>query len=203
METPDGYICTKEGDECVIEHKRTGMGCLNLFLGIWLGGWTVGCIFLVHSYLNGGKMEDGSPIPLWFVSAFVIPWFVVALLLSYAMLARKTFRFTNVAMHIETRLFFLRWSVTLPRDTISEIKQMKDGGEGDDSFPSWGLEIRSSSLVDSPWQWFVLLNNFGRNHRMRKILTRLPYDHSKWLGTKLSEWSGVPAKFCPEPSPDE
>jgi len=199
MEPPDGYTYTIVGDECLIEHKRTGMGCLNLFLGVWLSGWTVGCAALVHGYFNGGKMKGGDPISLWFVLAFVIPWFLVGYVLLYSIFARKTFRLTTDTMQIETRLLFLRWSISLPRDTISEIKQIKDGGDDDDSFPSWGLRLRAASLVDSPLRRLAEINHFGRNNRMRTILSRLPYEHSQWMATILSEWSGIPAEFCSEP----
>ena len=199
METPDGYTYTVVGEECIIDHKRTGMGCLNLFLGVWLTGWTFGCVFLVRAYFTGGKMEGGDPIPLWFVMAFVIPWFFVAFLLLYSNFARKRFRLTPDTLHVETQILFLQWSISIPRETISEIRQVKDGGEGDDSFPSWGLRIRSSSLVNSLVHRLVQFNNFGRNNRMRTILARLPYDHSRWLAEILSEWSGVAATFCPEP----
>ena len=199
MDTPDGYTYLVDRDECIIDHSRTGMGCLNLFLGVWLTGWTIGCVFLVHAYFTGGKMEGGDPIPLWFVMAFVVPWFCVALLLLYSSFARKRFRLTSDTLHIETKLLFLHWSVSIPRESISEIKQIKDGGEGDDSFPSWGLRIRSLALVNTLVHRPVVFNNFGRKYRMRTILARLPYDHSEWLAKILSEWSGVAANLCPKP----
>ena len=199
MDTPDGYTYLVDQDECIIDHCRTGMGCLNLFLGVWLAGWTFGCVFLVHAYFTGGKMEGGDPIPLWFVMAFVGPWFFVAFMLLYSKFARKRFRLTSDMLHIETRVLFLQWGVSIPRETISEIKQIKDGGEGDDSFPSWGLRIRSSAVVNGLVHRLVLLSNFGRAYRMRTILARLPYDHSEWLATVLSDWSGVAATLCPKP----
>jgi len=199
MDTPDAYAYTVDGDECIIDHARTGMGRLNLFLRVWLTGWTFVCIFLIHAYFIGGKMEGGDPISLWFVMAFVGPWFFVASMLLYANFARKRFRLTSDMLHIETRLLFLHWDVTFPRETISEIRQIKDGGEGDDSFPSWGLRIRSSALVNTLVHRLVLINNFGRKNRMRTILARLPYDHSEWLATVLSDWSGVAATLCPKP----
>lgn len=202
MDTPAGYTYVVDQDECIIDHYRTGMGCLNLFLGVWLAGWTFGCAFLVRAYVNGGKMESGDPIQLWFVMAFVGPWFFVAFLLLYSIFARKRFRLASDTFHIETQLWFLNWSISIPRESISEIKQIKDGGEGDDSFPSWGLLIRSSALVDGPMHRLVWLSHFGRTYRMRTILARLPYDHSAWLATVLSDWSGVPASLCPKPEAD-
>ncbi|MFN7291047.1 MAG: hypothetical protein ACK5T6_10715 [Pirellula sp.] len=199
MNPPNGFTYTVNGDECCIEHSRTGMGCLNLFLGTWLTGWTFGCASLIRSYLTGGKMENGEPIPLWFVMAFVGPWFLVAFLLLYSNFARKCFRLTADMLHIETRLLLLKWTVSIPRGTITEIQQIKDGGEGDDSFPSWGLKIRSSAFVNTLAHRLILFNNFGRTNRMRSILARLPYDQSEWLATILSKWSGVTAFMCPKP----
>jgi hypothetical protein len=199
MKPPEGYTYTVNGDECIIEHARTGMGCLNLFLGTWLTAWTFGCVSLIRSYLGGGRMENGEPIPLWFVMAFVGAWFLVAFLLLYSNFARKRFRLTADILHIETRLLLLKWSVTIPRETISEIQQIQDGGEGDDSFPSWGLRIRSSAPANSLVHRLILFNHFGRTNRMRTVIARLPYGHSEWLATILSKWSGVKATLCPKP----
>ncbi len=100
-----------------------------------LDGW----LWRAHSWLlRWWQMENGEPIPLWFVMAFVGPWFFVAFLLLYSNFARKRFRLTADMLHIETRLLLLRWSVSIPRGTISEIQQVKDGGEGDDSFQVGG-----------------------------------------------------------------
>jgi hypothetical protein len=142
-------------------------------------------------------MEGGDSIRLWHVMAFVGPWFFVAFLLLYSNFARKRFRLTTDTLHIETRLLFLQWGVSIPRETISEVKQIKDSEPYDS--PSWGLRIRSSALVNVLVQRLVLLNNFGRTIRMRTILAQLPYDHSEWLATVLSDWSGVAATLCPKP----
>ncbi len=199
MDPPDGYRFRVNGDECLIEHQRTGMGCLKLFLGCWLAAWTLGCVTLIYQYCNAGKMENGDPIPLWFVLAFVIPWFIVAYLLLYLHFARKKFRLTNDALQVETRLFWMVWQMTLPRESISRIMQVQDGGEGDDSFPSWGLRLQSTSVVQTAWQRLSLVNHFGRHHRFRTLLARLPYEHSAWLAEVLEQWSGVPAELCENP----
>jgi hypothetical protein len=46
---PDGFDFRRlSEDVVVIGHKRTGMGCMNTFLIVWLIGWTIGCIFLLY-----------------------------------------------------------------------------------------------------------------------------------------------------------
>lgn len=199
MNIPDGYTYTVHGDECTIDHTRTGMGCLNIFLGAWLVFWSIGCASLIRSYLTGGKMENGEPIPLWFVLAFLGAWFFVAFLLLYSNFARKRFRLTADMLRIETRLLLLNWSISIPREAISEIQQIKDGGEGDDSFPSWGLRIRSSAVTNTVVHRLMLFGNFRRKNRTHTILARLPYDDSKWLATILSDWSGVTKTLCTKP----
>jgi hypothetical protein len=197
---PEGFKFKTTGSECVIEHTRTGMGCLNIFLTLWLSGWTVGCAFMIHNYVNSVKhMDHNSPIPLFFVLGFVIPWFIVAYLLLYLKFARKTFRLGDTFLSIETHLILVSWKVVLLRNTITHIQQEKDGGEGEDSFPSWGLKIKCMAVVESRFQRLRLFNNFGRNMQYHSLLYRLPYKHSEWLGIVIARWSGADLKLCPKP----
>lgn len=177
---PNGFTIMECGtDACIIRHSRTGMGCLNIFLGAWLGGWTVGCLFLVLAYLNGGKMENGDPMPFWFVGVFWTAEAVVACILIYLLFCRKTFRIESDALTIETNVLRIRWHKTISSQTIRRFIQVKDGGEGDDSFPSWGLKVEAA--------------------RTLTILRRLPYDHSLWLGQVLANWAGVEFLKCLNP----
>ena len=60
---------------------------------------------------------------------------------------------------------------------LKEVKQVKDGGEGEDSFPSWGLALIAGTEVH--------------------VLSRQPIDKSDWLGPIIAKWAGVefePAK---------
>ncbi|MFN7841021.1 MAG: hypothetical protein ACK5N9_04785, partial [Pirellula sp.] len=61
---------------------------------------------------------------------------------------------------------------------------IQDGGEGDDSFPSWGLKVRSSVMTNTLVHRLMFFNNFGRTNRVRTI---------------LSKWSGATASLCPKP----
>jgi hypothetical protein len=58
------------------------------------------------------------------------------------------------------------------RQSIKAVKQVKDGGEGEDSFPSWGLSIIGDKAVG--------------------IISRQPMEKSDWLGPIVAEWAGVP-----------
>jgi hypothetical protein len=57
------------------------------------------------------------------------------------------------------------------RSSIRRIVQVKDGGEDDDSFPSWGLKVEGEKEVT--------------------LIYRQPYDKSHWLGGVLAKWAQV------------
>ena len=59
-----------------------------------------------------------------------------------------------------------------PRQQVTAVKQVKDGGEGDDSFPSWGLVVMGADGVF--------------------VLSRQPRDKSDWLGPVIAKWAGAP-----------
>jgi hypothetical protein len=172
---------------------------MNTFLLVWLAAWTVACGFLVRAYVTGERMADGTTTPLWGVLAFVIPWFFVACLLLYFNFARKTFRLGEKSLRVETRLLFASWNWEIPRDTITKIRQVKDGGEDDDSFHSWGLKIDSAASIDGLLHRILHINNFRRSTRSRSLLFRLPYEHSEWLGIVIARWADVDVELCRKP----
>lgn len=190
------YSYTVNGDECVIQHKRSGAGCLSLFLGVLLMAWGAFWLDKIRGYLNRGS---GDLFELCYITSFGIPWFSTVVLLLYVNFNRKTFRFSTDFLSIETKLFSVRWHhIRLRRDSILEIKQVKDGGGKSDSFPSWGLQIKAAAVSDSWLQRLVLMFNFGRHTRYRTILWKLPYAQSKWLAEVLGNWTGITPQLCRE-----
>jgi hypothetical protein len=181
------------------------MSKMNWFLGVWLAGWACFCAAALYGYMNGdkAKMMGGDPIPLWLVLAVVSIWLAGAFMLLFSKFARKTFRLTNDTLRIETHFFSIHWCISLPRHSISQIKQVKDGGLGrdggarPDSFPSWGLQIKSAAESKSVLQRFLLINSIGSSNRYRTILARLPYDRSEWLADTLGKWAGITPELCP------
>lgn len=155
----------------IIHHKRTGMGCMNMFLIFWLAGWTVGCVFLLHQYLTMELMDSGDPIPLWFLMVFWGAEVLVAVLLTYLFFSRKSFRVDHEYLIVVKDFLGCRWSRPIPRTSIRRLVQVKDGGEGEDSFPSWGLQIEGE--------------------RKTTLIYRQPHDKSRWLGQFLARWANV------------
>lgn len=176
---PDGFKLELDGREAfVIRHKRTGMGCMNLFLMVWLAGWTVGCVFLLQQYFAGGTMDSGDPIPWWFVALFWAAEIGVAALLLNLVFSRKRFRVTPNAIEMETDLLGWKRTKTVQRSNLRYLEQVKDGGEGEDSFPSWGLVAHGAEKTT--------------------LIYRQPHNKSLWLGRILARWTGAEFRELPE-----
>ena len=58
---------------------------------------------------------------------------------------------------------------------------MRDGGQGDDSFPSWGLEVEADTNTNP---------NIDTD-RKTTLLYRQPYEKSRWLGQVVARWAEV------------
>lgn len=197
--TPECFTVRTAGTACTIEHVRSGMGCLNVFLSVWLAGWTFTCAMLTYNYFTGGKMEDGSPMPLRFLLLFLGAWVLVAFWLLYSRFARKMFILGENTLRVETRLLWLRWSLTIPREQISYLKQVQDGGRDGDSFPSWGLKVKAPAAENTLLDHVPIVNRWGRSNCLRTVLWRLPYEQSEWLGIVIARWAGAGLELCPNP----
>lgn len=180
---PEGITLQQSGEDLVIRFERTGMGCLNGFLIFWLVCWTGGCIFLLLQYLAGGVMDDGEAVPLWIVVAFWSAEIIMATYLVYVLFCEKVFRVGEQNLVIETNVLGYKRSRSIPKNAIKRLIQEKDGGEGDDSFPSWGLKIEADKKVT--------------------LVFRQPYEKSHWVGRVLAAWANVefakaPEEECPD-----
>jgi hypothetical protein len=57
------------------------------------------------------------------------------------------------------------------RVEVTAVRQVKDGGDGEDSFPSWALAV------------------VGRTEM--RVLSKQPIEKSAWLGLIVARWAGV------------
>ena len=169
---PPGFTLAGDGpDAIVIRHRRTGMGCMNAFLLVWLAIWTAGCIVFFWIQPAGIHWESGTPPPPWAAAIFWAFDIVAGLIAAYLFFCRKTFRIDHRLLVVETRVLGLKWVHTFPRESIRRFVQIQDGGQGEDSFPSWALKIEADYKT--------------------KLLVRQPYAQSQWLGQILALWAGV------------
>jgi hypothetical protein len=169
---PAGFtVVPGDDDAVIIHHKRTSMRAMNIFLTVWLIGWSVFCVVLVVKFLNGASMDDGEPVSLWKMLFFFLAEIVVACWLAYSLFCKQSFRIEAASLTVNTDVLGFKRTATIPRSSIRRIVQVKDGGEDDDSFPSWGLKVEGEKEVT--------------------LIYRQPYDKSHWLGGVLAKWAQV------------
>jgi len=165
-----------------IEFANERRSCLVIFLGVWMAGWTVACVFLLSQLLAGQRLAPNEPGSFMNSSAgawlFATPFFVaeifMGLLLLWLWHGRTELLHGENDMRLVQRFFRFPRQKFLRRNDITRVIQVKDGGEGDDSFPTWGLKVEVS----------------GGDQVM--LLWRQPIEHSDWLGPLVAEWAGKP-----------
>jgi hypothetical protein len=152
-----------------VAYRTTGMGCLAVFLFVWLCGWTIGCVFFTYKALFGESGIDYGGL------LFMVPfWCAEFLVFGYMLWHFRSitmFTFYPDRLVIERTLLHYRRQRSIPKEEIEIVRQIKDGGEGDDSFPSWGLAIEGRSNI--------------------KLLSRQEIEKSAWLGPIVARWAGV------------
>lgn len=174
---PDGFRTASSGSgELVIHHKRVG-GCLNLFMIVFLAIWTFSCVTVLPLAL----MNEKDPRLWWFPIAFMVGEVVTAWLVVYLVFCRKTYVIGNNEMSVTTTVGRYRKSEVIRKVHIRRLVQIQDGGVGEDSFPTWGLEVQTT---------------IGR----RCLVFRQPHEQSLWLGGVVAKWAGVDFTTVPEDS---
>ncbi|MEO0795136.1 MAG: hypothetical protein AAFX93_08245 [Verrucomicrobiota bacterium] len=166
-------------DTFAIEYRRSGMGCMNVFLMVWLAIWTAGCVLMIRTRIPEWRQEGTDVVPIPVILLFWAFEFVVAGILLYLLFCRKSFLFDEQHMVLETRVLFYKKARIYPRNQIQQLVQFKDGGGGDDSFPSWGLKLVHE----------------GKKHG---LIHRQPHEKSQWLGSVIAAWAGVSFVGVPE-----
>lgn len=176
---PPGFtLHISDRHRLVIHYRWSGMGALTAFLVVWLSGWSLGCVALLHAYLNPGP---GDPVPLAVLMSFWTAEIIVFGLLVYLHISRKTFTLDAQSLTIHTQLWRWQWQRVIHKHQIAELIQVQDGGKGRDSFPSWGLHL------------------VGFSKARLKLVSRQPYEKSAWLGQVIAQWAGAP--YLPAPPP--
>lgn len=184
---PEGFaLAAESGDDLIIRYKHTGMGCMNIFLFVWLFGCFQGCVSLIRFLFGGVEVtsDNGEPMPILMLSVILVVFLMVGTLvgcwLVYIVFCRKTFRLGQSKLTIETKVLSLKWFRVFEKDSIERFVQVKDGGEGKDSFGSWGLKME------------------GEQEDI--LIFRQPYEKSHWLGQILAQWADV--EFVEAPKTD-
>jgi hypothetical protein len=170
---PKGFTVLEQNRfETVIRHRSAGMGCMTTFLLVWITGWTIGCVLAMQRYFV--PVSNRDEIPLFVLVLLLTSEVGVGAFIAFVLFSRRSFRFEGSLLTTEIELLGLRRLRTYQKDDIASVRQIKDGGEGDDSFPSWGLRLET------------------REGKKTNLLFRQPYESSAWLGDVFEAWTGSP-----------
>lgn len=166
----------------LIEFVNERRSCLVIFLGIWMAGWTVGCVFLLSQLLAGQPLAPNEPGDFmstlsgsWlFAAPFLLAEVGVGLLFLWLLRGRTELLLHEDCLMLRRSLFSYQHETRVSRSAVTRVMQVKDGGEGDDSFPTWGLKMEHA-----------------RGETIR-LLWRQPIERSDWLGPLVAEWARKP-----------
>jgi len=168
---PKGFSFARDPDgSWTVQYKRRGMGCMVLFLIVWLSGWTAAVAVLLYAAIT-----RPSALSIGFLALFLAAELLVAAHLAPVLWGRVVLRFTGDRLTVETVLFRRRTVRELSRQDVRAVRRIKDGGKGEDSFPSWGLVVDTEA-----------------GGKPISILDRQSIDKSAWLGPLVALWSGKP-----------
>jgi hypothetical protein len=138
------------------------------FVIIWVACLTTGLAYIevsVPGAIGGLVFADWwTPIPF---AAGVSAIVYFSCFVLFQLFGTTTFHTSVQGITIRQYLFGFSRTRHLPRDELRYLEQIKDGGEGGDSFPSWGLRLIGRRKV-----W---------------LLSRQPIDKSDWLGQFLAQ----------------
>lgn len=167
---PKGFQPAIEHDGTIlIQYRFSGMFLMTAFLVFWFVFWTIGGYWAFQQ-----PQSD-------FMTIWLVMWTFGEVAVGYSLLwmffGRTTLKFDEAVLTVEKKLVIYRRHVEIPKNDIKEIQQVQDGGEGEDSFPSWGLKIVA--------------------RKTHFLLRRQEYLKSVWLGNIIGKWSGL--RFKPVP----
>lgn len=167
---PRGFDVTTSDDGCrVICYRTSGMGPYGLFCGMFLGGWTVVCaLFTGTVVFNANGVNYPSML---FIGPF---WLAGVLLAAYAawyFWSVTRFTFGHKELVVDRSLLWFGRRRRFQREEVTAVRQIKDGGDGDEPCPSWALAVVARTEVH--------------------VLAVQPIDKSSWLGPVIANWAGV------------
>lgn len=179
---PKGFtVLTADPTETVIEYRSHGMGCILFFIGfaiLWIGGISafifvsdhrgfVAWLTLVWQGSGWAKFALlGGASGLCYFSCFLL----------FHLFGVTTFTLRPDGLAITKRLFGLSWTHHVLQSELQFVEQLKDGGEGEDSFPSWALAIQG--------------------HRRHYLLKRQQIEKSDWLGSEIAKFFQLEFRPC-------
>ena len=147
---------------------------MNAFFVVWLLLWNG---ILITLLIQEGEKSDSAGRQTF--ALFFAAGMGFAVLASYLVFARRTFQIRDDEVIFVIRFLGLEKRRRILKADVKSIKQIQDGGLGEDSFPSWAFEIHAPKRI--------------------RLIVRQPYPTSSWLGCILAAWAGVDFQKAPLP----
>jgi len=160
-EPPSGFVVDYRPDGIHVFYVRRGMGCMVAFLLFFTVLWTI-----------GGIMALTSGVPLAVAVVFLVSDLFLIGFLAWTFFGETRLILGDDRLTVDQRVFGIGRTKHAERDAIRSVVQVKDGGEGSDSFPSWGLMVQASAAI--------------------RILYRQDIGKSDWLGPVIAGWAKQP-----------
>jgi hypothetical protein len=175
-----------DNSEIKIEYRATGNAPILIFLAIVCSG----LLWVIHMIIFGdkgwwlGELKDQFSNENYLTFALMSTMFVLAFSCGVAacfwgiyfclrnLFGNSVFEIRGEYLAVEDNLFFLKRRKGYHLDQIKGLAQEKDGGEEDDSFPSYALVL------------------YIEDHTKKKniyLLKRQNWQKSNWLGRTLAE----------------
>jgi hypothetical protein len=173
----------------LICYRTRGMRALGMFEGLFLATWTGVCVSLIWKFLTG----EYSILP--FAILFVIIEYFILEEFAWDRFAAHSFLFEADRFVFQRRLLWYADGWVFGHGVIEAVTQVKDGGEDEDSFPSWGLVVEAPSAEKLQPERVPAIERWVRRHSPSSvvpILSREAIGKSDWLGPIVAHWAGVP-----------
>jgi uncharacterized protein len=173
--TPPGItLARNDRAELVITHRMHGMRGLKIFAWVWCAGWLGGVGIGLANEWN--RSADFAQFTYRLAAAWILPLFLciglaVAAFFVWLLCKRTIITLRASEIGIERRLGPISSRKTLHKSALTAIHVKQDGGEGEDSFPSWAVQTEIAGTTTL-------------------IVARQEREVADWLSRQLNQWLG-------------
>jgi len=174
---PVGFEMGGDPDKLRISYRSRGTGCMIVFLVVCVSSVTAGLSFFA---LRDWQQFQAFIFAEWWTPLAFAAGLSAAVYFTFFILwllfGSTEFIVSRENLIVRKKLLGFRRELQIPSELIKYFEQVKDGGEGEDTFPSWGLNVCARSQIP--------------------LLARQPIEKSDWLGRILSQFYSVEFRPC-------
>ncbi len=179
---PKGFRVTREPTGSIwIDYHSGSVRGPAIFFVIWVVFTSLACVGSVYDLYSGYDSLASfasylAKVPWlgWLAVAVAAMFMIVlpAVVLAWFLFGQSRHGLSDEGLWVQKRLFFWQSNRFIPLQAMRSVRQVKDGGQEEDSFPTWGLRIQAEGDTNLLW--------------------RQPIEKSDWLGEVLSECYDIP-----------